>query len=229
MTRADLRWLLLALAAFACSEETPVETPPGECHGAPPLTLLATPTKVRPGDRVALLPGGGSGQYVLGAELEGSGGQVQGRAFVAGKIAASDTLFVEDRLCGGRATATVQVVPPFGVTPTRATVKPGTSFRIEVKGTLGEPAFALVQNGSGGSVSSDGAYVAGGTEGLDLVEVRDPVSGDQIWLRFRVSTQARFRASPERLALAAGSSVPLATADGTDHVQWSKRSGPGAI
>lgn len=193
------------------------------------MTLGATPAKARVGGPIDLSASGGSGHYAFGVEPGGSGGEVRGTRFIAGYTPGTDQLFVRDVVCEVEAVTTVEILAAFGVAPARATVRPGTSFRISTNGTLGAPAFTALQNGSGGSVSGSGQYTAGSTAGVDLIEVRDSATGEQALLRYEVKPAAAFRAWPARLALPAGSSIPLETIDGTDSVTWRKVSGPGAV
>lgn len=227
------RWsaaLLAALALAGCRGK--VEVPQGgsaECQGLAPLSVAPTKTRIRVGEAVTLVAQGGSGRYVFGVQPGGSGGSITADRFVAGATPAKDTVFVDDVLCNGNATAQVEVMAAFAVAPARATVKPGTSFRISTVGLVGYPSFNLLQNASGGNVTAQGVYTAGSAEGLDVVEVRDTQSGDQALLQFQISKTAAFRASPGRMVLAAGSWLPLTTADGTDTVSWRKVSGPGTL
>ncbi len=221
-------WLLL-LALAACAKPAPAPPPdPDPCEGVGQVSLSVLPTQVRVKEAAQLLASGGSGHYTFGVEPGGSSGAVNGDRFVAGLTPATDTLFVED-VCGARATATVQVLAAFEVRPARAALKPGTRFQVMVKGTLGAPAFSLVQSGSGGSVSATGLYTAGAGTGLDVLSVRDSQSGDEALLQYDVRPTARFRASPSKLALPAGSSAPLGTADGSDSPQWRVVSGAATL
>ncbi|MGA9521055.1 MAG: VCBS repeat-containing protein, partial [Myxococcaceae bacterium] len=194
-----------------------------------PLAVRATPERARIRSRVLLTATGGSGHYRFGLEPGGSGGELQGDALVTGPTPSTDTAFVEDTSCGGKATTVVEVLAAFSVAPSRATLKPGASFKIAVDGTVGTPVFALLQAGSSGTLTADGHYTAGSTNGLDLVQVRDSATGDEALLQYEVKSSARFRASPDRLALPSGSSIPLRAAEGTGHVVWTKLSGYGTV
>ncbi len=221
------------LAAFlllsACAK--PVLNPPPEpdvCEGVGQVALSVLPTRVRVKEPAQLIASGGSGHYKFGVEAGGSSGVTHGDRFVAGLTPGTDRLFVEDA-CGSRATATLDVTAAFGVKPARATLKPLTSFQVSVQGMLGTPAFTLVLNGSGGSVSATGIYTAGAATGLDILAVRDGLTGDEALLQYQVTPSARFRASPARLSLPAGSRAPLFTAEGSDSPVWSVMSGAGAV
>jgi hypothetical protein len=139
--------LVLTLLSAGC---TPEEKPPEEqplavdpCVGLPPLTLSASPERVRVGDPVSLTATGGSGYYRYRVEPGGSSGEMRGSRFVAGPTPAADTLVAEDVRCPGDARAQVSVVAAFDVAPARAMVKPGTSFQVEVTGLMGNPVFSL--------------------------------------------------------------------------------------
>lgn len=232
MTRVFRASLVLALLSAACTpEEKPPETPPAvdACAGLPPLSLSANRTKVRVKDPVTLTASGGSGYYRYRAEPGGSSGEMRGSRFVAGLTPSTDTLVVEDVRCPGDARAQVAVVAAFDVAPGRASVKQGTSFQVAVSGLLGEPVFTLVSTNAGSTLSPSGVYTAGMGQGLDLVSVRDGRSGDEALLQFEVRSDAVLRGDPELLAVPSGSSVPLATAGGSDRIEWTKVSGPGSL
>lgn len=227
---------LLAAALLAACNEEPGVTPPSTepppavdpCAGLPPLALTATPSQVRVAGVALLSASGGSGHYRYRVEVGGSAGQVSGDRFVAGPTPATDTLVLEDQRCPGDARATVRVVAAFGVAPTRAMLRPGTSFQVDVAGLLGTAVFEL-NSTLGSTVTPEGRYTAGATEGLDLVKVRDSVTGDEALLEYEVRTSTKLAGDPAWLALPSGSSVPLATRGGSDTVSWTKRSGPGFV
>ncbi|HSP78614.1 MAG TPA: FG-GAP-like repeat-containing protein, partial [Myxococcaceae bacterium] len=223
--------LALALLCAACDSEKPPAEPPvvDACTGLPPLALTVSPERVRVSGPVSLEASGGSGHYRFRVEPGGSSGEVRGTRFIAGPTPAVDALVVEDVRCPGDARARVEVVAAFGVAPARATVRPGTSFQVEVTGLLGEPVFSLEASAAGSTLTSSGHYTAGAREGLDLVRVRDGRTGDEALLRFEVRTEAGLRGAPSLLALPAGSSVPLVAEGGSDRVHWRKVIGPGSV
>ncbi len=226
-----MKRIALVLLVAGCAGGDPGNKKlPEECRGATPVTLEVVPRRIRVGAATLLAASGGSGVYRFTVEAGGSGGQVMGERFIAGMKPATDTLFAEDAVCGGdKAMATVEVLGAFQVAPLKGTVKPRTAFKIETQGTLGPATFILAQNGSGGSLTAAGSYVAGAKDGVDLITVRDTATGDDLLVELRVATDARFRASPDRLALPAGSSLPLITIDGTDGIVWTRTAGKGTI
>ncbi|HEX8437646.1 VCBS repeat-containing protein [Archangium sp.] len=231
MSRVFRTSLVLALLSAGC---TPEESPPEQlavdpCAGLPPLSLSASPERVRVSNPVSLTATGGSGYYRYRAEPGGSSGEMRGSRFIAGLTPAADTLVVEDVRCPGDARARVSVVAAFDVAPSRAMVKPGTSFQVEVTGQLGEPVFTLESGGVGSTLTPSGRYTAGTGRGTDLVRVRDGRTGDEALLQFEVRADAVLRGDPEWLALPAGSSLPLAATGGSDRVRWTKLSGPGTV
>jgi hypothetical protein len=199
------------------------------CEGLRPLTLTAEPVRQRVAGPVELTATGGSGHYRFRAETGGSSGEMRGSRFIAGLTPGTDRLVVEDIQCPGSAQAMVEVVAAFDVAPTRAMVRPGTSFQVATAGVLGTPRFTLVSSAAGSTLTPSGLYTAGSGQGLDLVEVTDSQEGDVVQLRFEVSASARLRGEPTAVALPAGSSIPLGTTGGSDRVNWTKLSGPGAV
>ncbi|MFY2564374.1 VCBS repeat-containing protein [Corallococcus terminator] len=226
---------LLALLVTACSDDLDParenEPPPevDQCTGRAPLTLRAEPPRVRVGSPVSLVATGGSGVYRYRLEAGGSSGELRAQRFIAGLTPGTDTLVVEDARCEGDARATLEVTALFDIAPARAQLRPGTSFQVAAKGLLGTARYNLKQNLSGGSLSADGLYTAGPTEGLDLITVLDSQTGDEAILQYEVSKTARLNGAPAFLAAPSGSSVPLATRGGSDRVVWTKVSGPGTI
>jgi hypothetical protein len=198
------------------------------CMGLPALMLSVSPNAVRVGTAVTLTASGGSGHYEYAVGPGGSGGMVNGDRFVAGMTPAMDTLSVIDD-CHNTADAKLDVRAAFSVVPSKATVKPGTSFTVQVAGLIGTAVFMGDSLPSGGTIGMDGHYTAGASEGLDLIEVQDSVTGDQAVLQFTVSKTAAMHAAPARLALPAGASVPLNVDDGSNVVNWTVMSGPGLV
>lgn len=230
-TRISWAGALVALACLSCEGriETLLPSAGEDCEGLTPLALSLVQTRIRVGTPVTLVTSGGSGRYSYGVAPGGSGGELRGDRFIAGPTPAVDQLFVQDALCTTIASARLEVMASFNVSPAIATVRPGTTFQLAVAGTVGYPAFRLTQNQSSATVDVHGKYTAGVTEGMDLLSVVDTEGGDQALVQIRVSAAARFRAQPDKMAAPPGSWVPLATADGTDGVTWRKLSGPGTL
>ncbi|MCP3103105.1 VCBS repeat-containing protein [Myxococcus sp. K15C18031901] len=235
MTRLTRAAPLLALLVTSCSDELDPahETPPppevDECTGLSPVTAVAEPSKVRVNGPVMLVPSGGSGHYRYTLESGGSAGELRGSRLIAGGTPATDSVLVEDAKCPGSARVSVEVLAPFDIAPARAEVRPGTAFQVAAAGLIGSATYDLSQNQSGGTLSPEGRYTAGATEGLDLVTVRDSQTGDEAVLQYQVSKTARLAGAPAYLAVPSGASVPLATRGGSDRIVWSKTSGPGTL
>lgn len=219
------RALLFVFALTAC--EPPPPRPPDPpppidtCEGLTPLTVRLSPPTLKANGAGTLEATGGSGRYTYALESSVTGGTVSGSRYVAGTSAGIDVVRVKDE-CENAVDLSIEVQPAFAVRPARATVRPATAFTIQVSGATGPVAFAPSSSrlASGGSISAEGAYVAGAMEGLDLIVARDTVSGDQALLQYRVSATARFRARPSKLAVPSGSVVPLETAEGSGVVTW---------
>ncbi|MBX7114166.1 MAG: FG-GAP-like repeat-containing protein [Myxococcaceae bacterium] len=226
MRAALLGCMLLA----ACDDNAlPPKPPPiDHCDGLSEVKLEAVPPLVHVNAPVALTASGGSGHYSYSAAVGGSNGELREGRFIAGPTPATDTLTVIDD-CGNEATTTVEVRGAFYVAPSRATVKPATAFTITVSGALGTARFTAQALGSGGSLSATGNYVAGATNGLDLITVEDTGTGEQVLLQYAVSASAQLRAVPPKLGIPAGAQAPLGVANGSGQVTWSKLSGPGSV
>jgi hypothetical protein len=233
MNRVFRASLAFALLGVACNlEEGPPELPASvnPCSGLEPLVLTASPDRVHVNEPVTLKATGGSGTYSFRVEAGGSSGEMRGSRFIAGSTPATDTLVVQDARCPGDARAQVNVVTGFDVAPSRAMVRPGTTFQVQVSGQLGSPVFTLERNATGSSsLSASGVYKAGTGQGLDLVRVRDGRTGEEAVLQFEVRADAQFRGDPELMAVPSGSSAPLGTTGGSNRVTWTKVSGPGTV
>ncbi|MEW5741261.1 MAG: VCBS repeat-containing protein [Myxococcota bacterium] len=222
----------LAIALCACEPAVPQPPPPpppiDQCVGLSPMAASIVPTDVRVNGAATVSATGGSGRYTFAVSTNASGGAVSGDRYVAGPTPGTDVLTASDD-CGNAATVSVVVGLAFSAKPARATVKPGTRFTVEVQGLKGAAVFQGQALGSGGSISPAGEYVAGATPGLDLIVVRDSLTGDQAILQYQVTATATFRATPAKLALPTGSFVRLVTADGSGEVTWSVLSGMGTL
>ncbi len=230
-TRAACLLSVLTLACNELAEPLPPQEKPLEetCQFLQPMVLRAEPTRLRVAGVVTLTAEGGSGHYRYRVEPGGSAGEVRGDRFIAGPTPGTDTVVVEDIQCPGDARATVEVVAAFDVAPSRAMVRPGTTFQVATQGMLGGAEFTLVSSPAGSTLSATGEYQAGSGQGLDLVRVRDMQTGDEAVLQYEVSTQAGLKGNPALLAVPSGSAVPLATTGGSDRVGWRKVSGPGTV
>ncbi|HVJ88727.1 MAG TPA: hypothetical protein VM580_02920, partial [Labilithrix sp.] len=228
------------LAVFACSHDPApvvltgtdaggVPSPANACEGVAPVALELSAERVRSGTSVVLTGKGGSGKYTFDVAEDGSGGKVNGASFVAGPTPAVDQVTVTDVTCGASASASLTVVEPFRVSPRVATVRPSTSFAIQVGGLLGKAVFELVSITAASTLDGSGTYTAGANDGSDTVRVRDDVGGDEVMLQFDVRAGAKLAAWVPRIALPPGSSVPLRTTGGSDTVAWTVMSGPGAV
>jgi hypothetical protein len=224
--------LLLVVACEPPTPGPPSKPPPlDRCEGLAPIVVTASPARVKAQGAATLEATGGTGRYTFSVETAPSGGTVSGARYVAGAASGTDVIRATDD-CEYTGSTRIEVQPSFDVQPSRATVRPGTRFTIRVRGATG-PVTLTPSGGrlaSGGSVSGSGDYLAGATEGLDLIIVRDTATGDQTLLQFRVSTTARFRVRPSKMAVPTGGSIPLETADGSGAVSWRMTSmGPGTL
>ena len=231
MSRPGAWIFAVCLCTTGCPAPPPPPVPPtaiDDCTGLAAMKAQASPARVKVSSVATLSATGGSGRYRYSVAAGGSGGEVRGDRLVTGPTPGKDKVTVSDD-CGNSAGVEVEIIAAFFVAPARATIKPGTSFAVQVLGTLGPARFLSLGLGSAGSISDAGLYTAGALEGLDLIEVKDTVSGEEALLQYQVSTAAAFRGSPAKLALPAGASVPLETVDGSGSIDWSVKSGPGTI
>jgi hypothetical protein len=215
----------LVLAACDATITAPPKPPPplDSCEGLSTLAAVAVPDQVRVNGAASITPTGGTGRYTYVVTSDPAVGTISGSRYVAGLMIGTDAVTVSDG-CTSVAVS-IAVTAAFDVQPTRATVPPRTSFTIVTSGTRGAPSFTA-QGGtlpSGGSISATGTYTAGAVTApaTDVVLVRDTATGDQAAVVITVSPDAKFRPVAARLALPAGTFIPLETLDGTGVVDWS--------
>ena len=224
-----------ALALLGCEPDSPrpPDPPPpiDRCEGLAPIVVTAAPPTLRTLGAATLTASGGSGRFTFSLETNVTGGSVSGSRYVAGMAPGIDVVRATDD-CERSGSLSLEVKPTFDVQPQRASVRPATRFTIRVVGNSGTVTFRPSTGtlASGGSISAQGEYVAGATEGLDLIVAQDPVSGDQALLQYRVTAQARFRVRPSKMAVPTGGVVPLETAEGSGVVEWQVMGGgPGTL
>jgi hypothetical protein len=139
---------------------------------------LAPPTAtVAPRGTRTFAASGGQGAYTYSLATNASGGSINGAtgAYTAGATPnVTDIVRVADAAAGS-ATATVTVSAGVSISPTSAAVAPHGTRTFTASGGSGTGlTFTLSINGSGGSISAGGAYVAGGTaNATDVVTVTD--------------------------------------------------------
>ncbi len=226
------RWAWVTMLLVGCDEvpKPPPDPPPvDECQGLTAVIASATPATVRVNGAATLSASGGLGRYTFTVVTNATGGSISGDRYVAGPTPGTDVLQAADT-CGNAGTVRMVVGSAFQVSPVLATVKPGTTFTLEVQGLVGTAQFSSQGAlASGGSISAAGVYVAGSRVGTDLVVVRDSTSGDQVLVRYSVDPAAKFRAAPSKLALPSSSYVPLGALDGSGRVDWRIVSGGGML
>lgn len=181
--------------------DLPIDTDEGEDgRCAPPLTLTAPTDATIPLGIVDLEAAGGTGAYrfTLVAPERGIGFVESrlGRLLVGDTPGVPHVVEVTDDFCEGSAEITIDVVPNLSVSPDRATVLPGVSFRLETSGGLGEPTCTLLDSLSGAAVE-DCVYTAGEDDGLDRIEVVDEASGDRVVVRITVESDSPFGVAEE--------------------------------
>lgn len=224
-------WSLTALM-LACGDVQPPPPPDPHpvdpCAELAPLSVQVVPNEVRVQGAATVMADGGTGHYTFALAAAPSGATLSGDRYVAGPTPATDQLQAHDE-CGGSSTASVTVRAAFSVSPSRARLNFGATFSIATAGFVGSATFTAQALGSGGSVSGQGVYTAGTHAGVDLIVVRDSATGDQALLQYTVDGTARFHAQPAKVALPAGSSIPLQVVDGTGVVDWAVTMGGGTV
>lgn len=192
----------------------------------PALSLAATPGAVNPFALATLAASGGTGRYQFAIVDPGANAAATSSVlhpvtgvFLAGTDIGDVSLRVEDSGCAGEATATLAVLQMMNVQPQEAELPLDIGFNLEVLGGSGQFVFTLLEAGSGGSLSSAGAYRSGTTDGRDVIEVRDSVTGEKSQVDYTVTAAAQLRFAPERLVIPVGESVVLRVQGGTGQLR----------
>ncbi len=131
----------------------------------PGVSLEADVTQVPPGGTAQLLASGGSGEgYEFGFLSNQSDATIVDGEYIAGNIEdVTDILTVADSL-GNTATLAIAVGTGVAINPPSKSLPPRGTQTFAATGGSGEGfEFTLEGNGSGGSISSAGLYVAGPT------------------------------------------------------------------
>lgn len=177
----------------------------------------ANPT-VQPGGAVSFSASGGSGTGFTWALVtnasQGSVGAATGQ-YLAGPVGnVVDVVEVTDSL-GNRARTNVTVGQGLTVSPTTTNVAPRESRTFTVQGGTAPYTFALVTNGSQGTVeASTGVYTAGVRGGAtDVLEVTDAVG---LTARATITVTAGVTITPPNATLAPGATQAFTASGGTD-------------
>ncbi|MBX7191619.1 MAG: FG-GAP-like repeat-containing protein [Sandaracinaceae bacterium] len=179
----------------AGTASTPCETP---------VAIRPTSARVAPRGVVILEASGGTGSHSFAlARPSTTGGRVDERSgvFVAGEAMGDDEVVVRDTRCAGEARATITTTDVFAITPSEVELAPGEEITFTTSGGAGSPSFALARMGSGGSIDASGHYVAGASEGEDLVRATDMGTGATADAIVTVTAAAGLRLRHELVAI----------------------------
>ena len=222
---------ILALL-LACSEPGPsADTAPRAAHDTGPraptpgddtgavgcdVRLLADALTTNPRGNLRVEVEGGSGERIFSLADNQSGAIVHARSgdYLAGtRSGVTDTVAVEDPLCGVTLEATVQVLPTLLPVPAAAEIPPGTRIPFTAEGGSGSFGCALLSDGSKPLLKGC-TYSAGAIDGTDLLEVTDLVTGDTATVTIRVDKDAALT-GVERWGLQPGEPIDLGIGSGT--------------
>jgi len=169
-----------------------------------PLEITPLAASVAPRGVVILEGSGGTGNHVFsldGASATGARIDERSGVFVAGTTMGEDAVVLRDARCTGEARATVTTTDAFAVSPSMLEVPPGARVTFTTTGGAGGATFALARSESGATLSASGAYVAGPTEGEDLVRATDGETGASSDAVVRVRAGAALRLVHELVAI----------------------------
>lgn len=210
MHRTLLGWLPLLLAV-ACTQAPPPEPEPEpEREPAPPvddpppvdtdvaidcdLTVAPAEPWVTPGQELRLQVSGGSGapRFALAENRSGALLDEARGAYLAGPTAdVVDLIAITDPACpDARLDVSVHVAPPVSLTPSAATLRPGTRLTPEITG--GTDAITCRLEGADTGSTLDGCtYLAGPRVGTETLWVEDGRTGDRAAAELRIDPDAR--------------------------------------
>lgn len=189
---------------------------------APALNVDPSNAAVLPFGLYTIVPEGGTGDYRFEIETNNSGAivnELSGAYLAGGEGGAIDTVVVTDVGCIGEARIDIRVVEPLQIRPFAVTAAPGTSWTFEGVGGTGNFTYAVLIDGSGGTLSPTGAYTAGNTEGTDRIELRDTETGQTSEATVIVSNAATMAPSPPFVFLPVGNTFELEINGGSGFVE----------
>lgn len=205
-------------------EELPVAAPhtPDDWRELPPCettpTLSTEQEAAEPLGLLHVTATGGTGDYVLSMIGNGSGAIFEPSVgvYIAGEVFdTTDVLHVRDRGCLGESTLDIDVVPKMRLTPVALTLPPGDGFQYDVDGGSGVFAFTETDLRSDGTLTEDGLYEAGPSEGLDELFVTDLRTGVVIEALANVDAAASLAPRPGALFVPVGTELDLVVDGGS--------------
>ena len=175
----------VVFAATACTSATQ-DPDTGETGEEESLAACEAPLRLTPETQFAEPYGlatfqasGGTGdyQYTLQSTDTDAKINIDTGVFVAGASPnRTETIVVRDRGCIGEAEATVDIVEPLVVIPSKIELSVNTNYAWSVSGGSGDFTASIFQNQTGGSLSTDQG-TTGSIAGNDLVYITDNQTG----------------------------------------------------
>lgn len=187
----------------------------------PLIVPVARDLTVAPNAVAVVMVTGGTGRPVFNLDPGGTTGSRVDRAtgiFVAGSMAGDEVVRVTDERCEDDAVVRIEVTNALTLAPPTAEVPPSGTIAYRPEGGSGMVRFEIVRNGSGGTISATGSYVAGATEGEDRVRVTDTTTDATAEAVVRVRAGASLSLATERLGLPVGSRYELVPRGGSGYV-----------
>ncbi len=202
-----------------------VDSAPEPCD--PPLALNPTDPYVLAFELLTFQPSGGTGDYRITLQEDGSGGIVNKYtgAYLSGPtVDTQDIVVLEDMGCTGQAVVSVNVVSAFEVLPSIIEVPPETQFTFESAGGSGQVAFNLISEVNAPAdvetpeiaVTPDGQVTLGSVEGTWEIEAIDLGLNTTRTATVTVSNTATVTAAPALLGVLPGSQVKVSLVGGSN-------------
>jgi hypothetical protein len=187
-----------------------VDAGPQACD--PPLTVEPASGYALPNQGIHFVPSGGSGNYRFDIVENQSNCMISdltGYYFGGPEEGAVDTLVLSDEGCIGSVEFEARIVRPMEVSPSSIEVLPNTGFTFVASEGSGSFGFEMLLALSGGAVDESGVYSSGNEEDVDLLVVRDLLTGESIEISVTVTSNASLRAKPAMVFVPVGESATL--------------------
>lgn len=205
---------------------TPSPTPdPVTLPCEEPLELAPNDAIVAPFALLDLSARGGTGDYLFELKTNASGALLNELTgvYLAGELGGvSDVISVSDSGCVDVAEISIQVAEELELLPSTAELPPQTPVQLKIEGGSGEFTCVMLSSSSGGSLEgSTCSYVAGPSDGNDLIRVTDTRTGQFDDALLTVKAGAVLQAGVPRLYLPQGASFNYKVTGGSGYLSLS--------
>lgn len=221
--------LLLGILVAACDNFVFYDEFAASAQEELPLSLSPANVAVTVTEGVAFAASGGTPAYVFSIASGGGTIDPQTGYYTAPTSAGAATVKVADA-AGESAESSVTVVTPSELTikPETVTVQTEGTYLFSGVGGVTPYTFTLGSSQSGGSISADGSYTAGGSTGTDTVVLTDGAN-NQVFASVTVVSGGPLGISPTNPVVAESATVNFSGYGGSPGYTFSLAAGSGTI